>query len=152
MAGASWRGASWRRRPMAASWASWRGRILCTDADLPAGAQPHAPCSTSARSSHSATANAWCSPSFLRIDLHVELDAIAPMASGFQAPTAPLSPSTCPQAIASQPEQNSCFLRKGNSKSLSGIVITKSFYPSIHAGNKMHVCLNVALVALESYG
>ena len=44
------------------------------------------------------------------------------------------------------------FFKKVNSKSLSGIVIAKSFYPSIHAGNKMHVCLNVALMALESYG
>ena len=151
MAGASWRGMVQPPiGPMAALWASWRGRIFCIDADLPAGAQLHAPCSTSARSSHSATANAWCSPSFLCIDLHEEQDAIPPMASGFQAPTSPLSPSTCPQAIASQPEQNSCFFKKG--KSLSGIVIAKSFYPSIHAGNKMHVCLNVALMALESYG
>ena len=66
-------------------------------------------------------------------------------------------PHPCRLQLARRPSllnrsRTHAFLKKVNSKSLSGIVIAKSFYPSIHAGNKMHVCLNVALMALESYG
>jgi hypothetical protein len=111
----------WRHRPSR--------RIACIGDDLSAAVGPHELCNNACRSRRSATANASCILGCLGIVMQAELVAIAPMVLGSQAPTSTLSPSACPQAIASQPEPSSCLSLMQSWKSLSEI---KASYRDMH--------------------